>query len=356
MSKVLSGALSSDGGQTHCHRHSLTAQSRQEPRRVIGTLWSGDGRASTAQFLLEVTSGRQGSPTWSQPSSKPGGARGPPRCPVHPPCVWGLSFPGKQRFLPPHVTAPARQPWGFPEVPLAPRPPGENPGDTPRAGPCLGHLAGLAPWVLWGRIAPPDGVSSSRQRWLSLSRQLCVEPCSCPALDTARRESGASDGGGRGGGLHGCATRGGFGEPEKGRPRACACVCMRVRAHAHVHSVRARICAGVSVSVRACIHVPVCKHVSGRVCLRAPACATCIHVCSCETCARALATACGRTAQRSGESRGRRVADAAGRRPRIAPEASSAGRAPRARSGLLGGSELPVTVCARRLGSREGGA
>lgn len=246
--------MSSDGGQTHCHRHSLTAQSRQEPQRVIGTLWSGDGRASTARFLLEVTSGRQGSPTWSQPSSKPGGARGPPRCPVHPPCVWGLSFPGKQRFLPPHVTAPARQPWGFPEVLLAPRPPGENPGDTPRAGPCLGHLAGLAPWVLWGRIAPPDGVSSSRQWWPS--HQLCVEPCSRPALDTARRESGASDGGGRGGGLHGCATPGGFGEPEKGRPRACACVC--VRACACTVSVRA----SVQACLFPCVHAYTCLCVS----------------------------------------------------------------------------------------------
>lgn len=82
-----------------------------------------------------------------------GRARGPPPRLAHPPCVWGLSFPGKQ-VSSPQVTAPARRPRGFPEPPFCRRASRREPPQHPTCRRRLGHLAGAAPRGLWGRIAP----------------------------------------------------------------------------------------------------------------------------------------------------------------------------------------------------------
>lgn len=160
-------------------------------------------------------------------------------------------------------------------------------------------------------MPPADGVSSSRQR--RPTRRLRAEPCSRPALDTARgaRRGGACDGGGRVAAAQMCHRRqlrrtGGEGL----EPRVCVCV----------RACACPRCLFLCVHARACL----CERASGRVCLREPPCASRVHVRSCET----VREGTGRPRVgaplrgQSGASRVHHVADTAGRRPRIEPEAS----------------------------------
>lgn len=193
-------------------------------------------------------------------------------------------------------------------------------------------------------MPPADGVSSSRQR--RPTRRLRAEPCSRPALDTARgaRRGGACDGGGQVAAAQMCHRR----QPRRTggeglEPRVCVCVC----------ACACPRCLFLCVHARACL----CERASGRVCLREPPCASRVHVRLCETVPRALAT---RVWERRSEVSQARLESTTWQTPLDAVLGSSrrlpsAGLPPRARWGLFGGSELPVTVCAQRLGSREGG-
>lgn len=194
-------------------------------------------------------------------------------------------------------------------------------------------------------MPPADGVSSSRQR--RPTRRLRAEPCSRPALDTARgaRRGGACDGGGRVAAAQMCHRRqlrrtGGEGL----EPRVCACVCVCVSAHG--------VCFCVCTHARACVSVRVGGCASASLC--APRACTCVRV---RPCARALAA---RVWERRSEVSQARLESTTWQTPLDAVLGSSrrlpsAGLPPRARWGLFRGSELPVTVCAQRLGSREGG-
>lgn len=193
-------------------------------------------------------------------------------------------------------------------------------------------------------MPPADGVSSSRQR--RPTRRLRAEPCSRPALDTARgaRRGGACGGGGRVAAAQMCHRRQLRRTGGRGWSHECACVRARVRAHG--------VCFCVCTHARACVSVRVggCASVS----LRAPRACTCVRV---RPCARALAA---RVWERRSEVSQARLESTTWQTPLDAILGSSrrlpsAGLPPRARWGLFGGSELPVTVCAQRLGSREGG-
>lgn len=157
-------------------------------------------------------------------------------------------------------------------------------------------------------MPPADGVSSSRQR--RPTRRLRAEPCSRPALDTARgaRRGGACDGGGRVAAAQMCHRRqlrrtGGEGL----EPRACVCV----------RACACPRCLFLCVHARACL----CERASGRVCLREPPCASRVHVRSCETVCKGTG---GSAAQRSV----RRVSSPPRGRRRWTPSSDRAGGFP----------------------------